>query len=85
MPSSEPPLTHDELDAVICAIVSIAEEDCLFEGADLRREMLRRLGKEARDNRHELPTGYRLLRRPRPFSSIVVKRCGAKEWFERHQ
>jgi hypothetical protein len=59
-PFSEPPLTHDELDAVICAVTSIVEGDCLFDGAELRQEILKRLNKEASDNRHQLPTGYRL-------------------------
>lgn len=85
MISSEPPLSHDELDAVICAVTSIAEGDRLLHGAALREEMLKRLKKEASGNRHQLPNGYRLLRRSKPFSSISVSRCGAKKWFERHQ
>jgi hypothetical protein len=79
-----PPLTHDELDAVICAITSIVDGDYLLEGGDLREEMLKRLKREASDNRHQVPDGYRLLRRKEPFSSIRVKRCTANEWFGRH-
>lgn len=76
-----PPLTHDELDAVICAITSIVDGNYLLEGGELRDEMLRRLKGEASSNRHQVPHGYRLLRRNEPFSSIFVQRCTAEEWF----
>ena len=80
-PSSGPELTHDELDAVICAIASAIQDDCLLEGEELREEMLKRLKNEASNNRHQPPKGYRLLRRPQPFSTISVSRCIADDWF----
>jgi predicted nuclease with RNAse H fold len=78
------PLTHDELDAVICALTAGVEGDEVLETDALREEMLRRLGDEASPNRHDVPKGFRLLRRPpSSFHAVRVERYKTTEWLER--
>jgi len=63
----ETPLSHDELDAIICAMTAVAPTDTLLP-----------LSQYELPEQSELAAGFRLLKK-NPFSKIRVARCAYRE------
>jgi hypothetical protein len=77
-------LPHDDLDAVICALATIADGDDILEGEALQEVMLGRLKNEAVLDRHTVPRDYRLLKKRRLFERVGVQHCSYNIWLQQH-